>query len=340
MDRRGFLRTSIVAASAAGMAGWVRPAHAQPNGKSRVVLVRNTDMATTTDTDKIRRMLMDMAHEGVRAFVGGDATKEDAWRKFINPEDVVGVKITGISPPMSSHPAIADAVAEGASFCGVAPKNVIVFDKEDRDLIMSGFTVNRGGNDVQCYGTVGPPGSGFVGYEENQTFRRDTAYHLSRIVSRQCTALVNIPVIKDHSFAGLTCALKNHFGCIDNPNTFHKVNHCCEAIADVNRDPNILNKQRLIICDARAFQYEGGPSFKPQYLQPYFALMVATDPVAMDVIALELVDMCREKNGLKPLMSRVNAPKHVAECARQRLGTDVRAQIDLVVRDLSSNDAL
>ncbi|NSW56146.1 MAG: DUF362 domain-containing protein [Armatimonadetes bacterium] len=335
MDRRHFLRATASATLIAGASSLPLRVWGQ-TGNSRVVVVRNVDMATTTEDPAIKRMLAEMVHEGVRALVGGDVTREEAWRKFLKPGDVVGVKINGIAPPMTTHPAFADAIAEGASFCGITAGNVIVFDKEDRDLAMSGFTINRGGNDIQCYGTVGPPGSGFIGYEDRQTFRRDTAYHLSRIVSRQCTALINVPVIKDHSYAGLTCALKNHFGCIDNPNQFHKISSCSPAIVDVNRDPNILNKQRLIICDARAVQYNGGPSFKPQFLQPYYALLVSTDPVALDTIAMEIIEMCRRKNGMESLMMQKNPPRHIAEAAQNDLGTNDRARIDLVVRELGS----
>lgn len=336
MNRRDFLRTSLVAAAAGATTKSVR---AQGGPKSKVVLVRNLAMAGETDEAVIRRMLMEMVHESVRLLAGDNLTREEAWRRYLQPEDVVGVKVNCIAPPMVPHPAVVEAVAEGAGFCGVPKKHVIVFDKEDRDLIISGYTINRGGDDVQCYGTVGPQGSGFIGYEERQTFRRDTAYRLSRIVSRECTAIVNVPVIKDHAFAGITCALKNHFGCIDNPNTFHKVNSCTPAIIDVNRDVNILSKQRLVVCDARAVQYEGGPSFKAQYLQPYYAVFAATDPVALDTIAMQLVEMCRAKQGLGPLTEREYKPIHIAEGARQDLGTNDTQQIDLVVKELEGEKA-
>lgn len=336
MNRRDFLRTSL-AAAAAGAAS--RGLWAQGAPKSKVVLVRNLAMADETDEQVIRRILMEMVHESVRLLAGDNLTREQAWQEYLRPEDIVGVKVNCIAPPMVPHPAVVEAVAEGAGFCGVPSNHVIVFDKEDRDLLMSGYTINRGGNDVQCYGTVGPPGSGFIGYEERQTFRRDTAYRLSRIVSRECTAIVNVPVIKDHAFAGITCALKNHFGCIDNPNQFHKVNSCNPAIIDVNRDVNILNKQRLIVCDARAVQYEGGPAFKAEHLQPYYAVFAATDPVALDTIALQLVEMCRTKQGLGKLMERQYKPIHIAEGARQDLGTDNPGQIEVIVKELGPGKA-
>jgi len=248
----------------------------------------------------------------------------------------VGIKVNAIAPGIVPHPAIADAIAEGGALLGMKGSQFIVFDKEDRDLEKSGYTINKGGSDIQCYGTVGPVGAGNPGYEERQTIRGDTNYKLSRIVSRQCTAIVNVPVVKDHCWAGLTCALKNHFGCIDNPNQFHKVNHCCPAIVDVGRDASIRSKQRLILADARFIQYEGGPSFKPQYLQAYHAILAGTDPVAVDTLVMQLIDMCRSKSKLPALLSRPNGPIHVAEAARQKMGTNDTARIELVVKELGT----
>lgn len=333
MDRRGFLRASLSAAAVSSAAFPGMTAFGQ-EGKSRVVVVRNMALAEEPGESVVRRIFSEMVHEGVRAFVGGEVTREEAWRRFLKPEDIVGVKLNAIAAGVVPHPDIVDAIAAGAVMCGIPRNHVIVFDKEDRDLEKGGYTINKGGSDVQCYGTIGPPGSGNPGYEERQTFRGDTAYKLSRIVSRQCTALVNVPVLKDHCWAGLTCALKNHFGSIDNPNAFHKVNHCTPAIVDVGRDANIRTKQRLIICDAKAIQYEGGPSFKPQYLQPYYAILVGTDPVAVDTVAMQLIDMCRVKRGLVRLLQRNPEPIHIAEAAKQGMGTNDLSRIELVVKEL------
>lgn len=330
MDRRRFLTTSAAALGA----GLTLPALGQAEGKSRVVVVRNMAMVGVTEDAALRRMLMDMVHEAV-CLLSGAASREAAWRTYLKPEDIVGVKLSCLAPPMVPHPAMADAVAEGAALVGIPANHVIAFDKEDRDLERSGFTINKGGSDVQCYGTVGPPGSGNPGYEDRQSFRRDTAYHLSRVVSRQCTAIVNVPVFKDHSYAGMTGALKNHFGCIDNPNEFHKKNNCCPAIVDVGHDQHIRGKQRLILCDARAVQYEGGPSFQPQHLQAYYAIIAAVDPVAMDTMAMQLLDVCRQSRGLPKLQDRENKPIHIAEGARQGLGTNDISRIEVVAKELA-----
>ena len=334
IGRRGFLTASLAAVVAGGVSLAV-PSWAQQEPKSRVAVVRHLGLATNPDEQTAAQMIREMVHTAILA-LSGCAGRAEAWSRYLQPADIVGIKVNAIAPGIVPHPSIADAIAEGGALLGMKARQFIVFDKEDRDLERSGYTINKGGNDIQCYGTVGPVGAGNPGYEERQTIRGDTNYKLSRIVTRQCTALINVPVLKDHCWAGLTCALKNHFGCIDNPNQFHKVNHCCPAIVDVNRDANIRSKQRLILADARFLQYEGGPSFKPQYLQPYHAILASTDPVAIDTLAMQLIDACRSRLELPPLLSRPNGPIHVAEAARQKLGTNDPGRIELVVRELGA----
>lgn len=335
LGRRNFLAASLSALIAGGVS-LAGPVWSQEEPKSRVVLVRDLELARDPDEPTVGRKVREMVHAAVLA-LSGCATRADAWSRYLQPKDIVGIKVNAIAPGIVPHPSIADAIAEGGALLGMKGSQFIVFDKEDRDLEKSGYTINKGGNDLQCYGTVGPLGAGNPGYEERQTIRGDTNYKLSRIVTRQCTAVVNVPVIKDHCWAGLTCALKNHFGCIDNPNQFHKVNHCCPAIVDVNRDANIRSKQRLILADARFIQYEGGPSFKPQYLQPYYAILASTDPVAVDTLAMQLIDACRSRAKLPALLARPNGPLHVAEAARQKLGTNDPTRIELVVKELGAS---
>ena len=336
MERREFLKRILMASGAAALAGIDPPARAQGDGaKSRVVVVRSLAMEQVTDPAAFAKLVIRMVHEAVCTLVGGGIAKEQAWPQFLHEGETVGVKMNCIAPPMCPHPAILEAVGEGAGFCGIPAEHVIGFDKEDRDLERSGFTINKTGPGVRCYGTVcRPPATGSPGYETETTFRRDTAYRLSRIVSRQVKALVNVPVIKDHSFAGISCSLKNHFGCIDNPNEFHYRNCCNPHIIDVNHDQNIKGKQRLILCDARAIQYEGGPSFKAECLQPYYAILAATDPVALDTIAMQIISMAREKRGLEKLEDRKNKPLHIAEGAKQNLGTDDLSRIEVVAKEL------
>jgi uncharacterized protein (DUF362 family) len=76
--------------------------------------------------------------------------------------------------------------------------------------------------------------------------------------------LINVPVLKDHDGTGITCALKNMYGVIHNPNKHHP-NVCNPNIADLNMLPEIRTRMRLTIYDATTVIYEGGPEYKPEH---------------------------------------------------------------------------
>ena len=107
-------------------------------------------------------------------------------------------------------------------------------------------------------------------------------------------------MLKDHGIVGVTMALKNLFGAIHNPNKYH-LDGGDPYVADVYMLPPIRQKVRLAICDALAPQYEGGPSYMPQWVWPYRGVLVSRDPVALDCTGWRIIERKRAELGLKPL---------------------------------------
>jgi uncharacterized protein (DUF362 family) len=137
-----------------------------------------------------------------------------------------------------------------------------------------------------------------------------------------CDAVINLPVIKDHGIAGVTMALKSMFGAIHNPNKYHS-NGGDPYVADVNMLAPIRQKLRLHICDGLNAQYEGGPSFMPQWMWPFNGLLVARDPVALDYVGWKIIEKKRAEAGMKPLGELKRQPTYIATAAdrEHRLGT-------------------
>ncbi len=127
-------------------------------------------------------------------------------------------------------------------------------------------------------------------------------------------------------------ALKNLFGAIHNPNKYH-TNAGDPYVADVNMFPPIRQKVRLTICDAITAQYEGGPSYMPQWSWPYNGLMVARDPVALDYTGWQIIERKRAEKGMKPLRRTASASRSTSPprpMPRHRLGTNDPKRIDMV----------
>jgi uncharacterized protein (DUF362 family) len=146
-----------------------------------------------------------------------------------------------------------------------------------------------------------------------------------------CDAVINLPVLKDHGIAGVTLALKSMFGAIHNPNKYHS-NAGDPYVADVNMLTPIRSKLRLHICDGLNAQYEGGPSFMPQWMWPFNGLLVARDPVALDYVGWKIIEKKRAEAGMKPLSELKREPTYIATAAdaAHGLGTCDPARIERV----------
>jgi len=162
------------------------------------------------------------------------------------------------------------AVVKSIQQMGIPAEKIIIWDRIDRDLRRSGYPINRDGTGVKCFGTESD-------YEPQALSQGKFNGRLSTILTQQITALVNVPILKDHAFSGITGTMKNHYGSFDNPNMCHD-NNCDPYIADVNSLPVIREKTRLLICDALRPIAHGGPMFNPQHAWTYGGLLLGTDP--------------------------------------------------------------
>ena len=150
---------------------------------------------------------------------------------------------------------------------------------------------------------------------------------VSRILDQVTTSMINICVPKTHGQAAFTNALKNHYGTIDNPSRMH-ANACSSpGIAEVNAIPVIRKKQRLVISDALLMVIEAGPRWDRRFIRPFGGLLVGTDPVAVDAVAVSLMDDLRKAEGMDALAPRV---PHIGLADQLGLGRSRLADIDLV----------
>ena len=274
------------------------------DGKSTVVIVRSNKLSNP-DRTLIKQMLDVAVPEAL-----GVASADIAWKKLFKPNDTIGIKVNCIAARVSSHPQLAYAIADSLIFAGIPADQIIIWDREDRELESAGYTLNMDGPGIKCYGTKPR-----VGYGEDLVVTGSLGSRFSRIITRQCTAAVNVPVLKDHNIAGLSLSLKNYFGAIENPNKFHRTN-CDPYVADLNMYPPIREKNKLIICDAITALYEGGPTdCRPQYMWNYNGLIIGTDPVAVDQIGLMLLEEKRASEGLPPLAAVGRHPKYIYTAA-------------------------
>lgn len=340
MDRRTFLRSLAASASIFSIAGCGRtstqpaarpdadssqrsPAAsaegAQRPPRARVVVVRSAAWKTNPQPNSLRQGLS----AGIAALMG---EAEDGWARLFKPSENIAIKVNCLAGPgLCTSPQLSEAVVDELAAAGHPRKRIWVFDRSTAELIECGYNISTDPDDVKCAGTDE------VGYDEDVTIIGDTGTWFSLIVSQWADAMINMPVAKDHDLAGISGALKNHFGSIGNPNKLH-LPDISQSIADVAAAPVIATKQRLIICDALRVAYDGGPGFKPATTARYGAILLSTDPVATDAVIISIIDKLRAEAGLEPLASRPTPPAHVQVAADEQhnLGCAALDEIDLV----------
>ncbi len=164
--------------------------------------------------------------------------------------------------------------------------------------------------------------------------------------------LINYAIAKDHRAAGITGAMKNNYGCTDNPfgthgnewtneNSPYAGTRLCVPVFYKNVDkqaPYILN-----IMDALTGVYGGGPLFGNVFHANTIA--VSKDPVAIDAYQLNLINQARRAKGLSEMTTEVgktsDGHKNASflRIAAENHGLGSMSMDDLQFIDLSSTPA-
>jgi uncharacterized protein (DUF362 family) len=238
-----------------------------------------------------------------------------AWRSLFRPADRVGIKVNTLG--LSTQPAVVDAIVAGLLAAGLAPENILIWDRFDTELAAAGFKLNKSARGVQCRGTDADAyGSG---YQRQIETSGEIGSCFSRTVAEEVNTLICVPVLKDHNLAGASLGMKNFYGAIHNPNKYHDHN-CDPYVADVVSHRFIAPKWRLTVCDGTRGQYNAGPARHPAYAWPFGGLIVSADFVAADAVAADLLEAQRKTRGLKSLGEDNRPPKHIATAAARGLG--------------------
>jgi len=280
-----------------------------PEANSRVVVVRHANACSSPDdiaADAVRQML-----DAAIVELTGIGDAQEAWRTLFDPTERIAIKVNTINHYGTSVP-LAYAVAEKLQAIGVAAENIVIFDRNTGELQRAGYPINEDGPGVRCRATRG--------YGEPRDVA-GTTQQLSDILLA-CDALINLPLLKQHGFSGLSFAMKNHYGSIDRPSSIH-FDNCAPGIAALNALPEIRDRTRLIIgdvlkmCPANLNQAVVGNT-----------LLMSFDPVAHDYVGMQILTDWLSANGGNPARVTGQA-KHLATAAALGLGTDDPAHIEM-----------
>ncbi|NIM91732.1 MAG: DUF362 domain-containing protein [Candidatus Aminicenantes bacterium] len=294
---------------------------------SRVIIVRGRGvLSPRREVDQ--KKLLQMYERGFRALTGQPDLRE-GFRSFFHDRDRLGLKINTIAGrELTSVPDVTLGLAKLLAGKGSLKKNIIIWDRTNRELRASGYSLNlRQG--IQVFGTD----TEGVGYDPTLVSHLNIGSRLSSIQAQHITASISFAILKDHGLAGVTAGMKNYFGAIHNPNKYHDFN-CNPFVAELFDTQPIKNKHKLSILDCMVVQYHRGPSFHSRWAEHYNALLFSFDPVAADVAGWQIIEKLRAKKGLPSLREEDREPEYLFTAAKMGLGTAEVREIQTIEEEV------
>ena len=289
----------------------------------------------------------------------GEKDLGKAFRRFVSPKDVVGLKLNPIGGPLlSTRPEVVDVVLAGLLAAGVPKSNIVLWDRRLFQLHEAGFTESRfPGLRILGPEMKGPNGEFYD--EKGELWAKDTidrdapAYfadvemkydretfpfmlnegkssYFSKVLTQTLTKVINVPVLKN---AGptVTCCFKNlSYGSLSNTSRLHRL--WMKSVVEPVAFPVLRDKVVLNIADGLQSCYDGGPGANPKFIYDANVMMFGTDPVAVDAVAHDFIVKERIARGVQQL----DDPKASAFLGiAAALGLGVAARDKIQLKDLT-----
>jgi len=327
LTRREFIKSTCVSTLLGGVLPEIPlppdplPSDIETNSLSLVVDIKSRKDVVKGLTPDIS-LVKQMVGTGITSLTGTNDPK-DAWSSLFSEDERIGIKINGLGAHiLAGNYQICWAIVDALKDIGVNENNIIVWDQYQHHLLSSGFKLNTSFKGVRAYAT--DRGGGTKALDSGSSYKEyDSGYgavRISRIWTEEVDSIINLCLLKDHNIAGVSIALKNiSHGVISHPDNFHD-DSCDPFIASINSIPVVKDKIKLHICNGILGLYDGGPMPKKRHVWGNNGIMLSKDPVALDTIGMNIIEVKRKERDLPPLFNRANVPRHIETAAKFGLG--------------------
>jgi uncharacterized protein (DUF362 family) len=288
----------------------------------KVIMVKNP-YAVVND-EPVEAVAYTMLSKAILELTGQKDLKK-AWKTFINPGEKIGLKVNPVAGKLlSTSHAVVKSIVNQLTESGIKRQDIIIWDRRDMELIDAGFTAKNypgiriTGTELKdengsfydkegkLYGERNIDKEWYYWADVEEEYDSETMPYMinagkysyfTKIVTQRVDKIINIPILKNAG-GSITNAMKNlAFGAISNTGRLHAQlwnDTCAEVCAFAPlRDKVILN-----ITDGLRGCFNGGPAANPQFICNYNVLLAASDPVATDRIAYDIIAEKRIAEGL------------------------------------------
>jgi uncharacterized protein (DUF362 family) len=298
-----------------------------------------------------------MLEQGMKELTGESSVRA-AWAKFVEPKDVVGIKINPSgAPACCSSPELVREIVSAVESVGVPRENIVVYDRFGYEMDIGSYQLLMPSG-IRVFGVQGDRLDA-AGYDANVYCQADffgeweTRSYMASIVAGEVDKIINVPTLKDHSASGVTGCLKNlGYGTFNNVARSHRAPYSFTnpLIGVMCSVEPLRSKAVLNIMDGTRMVWHGGPLTQNQdFIYQAGILMLSTDPVAMDTIELEIIEKKRRDEGAPSVWERnrtsitsnngefyhdatknlyYRQPGHIAAAGKLGLGLSDLKQID------------
>ncbi len=285
------LPAPATATTAATLATGLRPEIIKffPAVPSKVIQTHHSGV--WSDKTLVPAALRKMLDASITKLTGLNDVKE-AWATLFKPGERIAIKVNTFSNSLIwTHVPLVLAVTDSLQAAGIPAEQITIFDYRASELNVAGYNVNVDGPGVRCTGMDS-------NYNAETTVVNGSHINLANLL-KNCDALINIPVLKSHMMAGITFAMKNHYGSFYYPDKLH--GDSMRGVAALNGLPEIKDRTRLIIGDALSANLHYANSY-PYWQEDWIgdSIFMSFDPVAHDTMGLQLLTRELEKAGDNP----------------------------------------
>jgi uncharacterized protein (DUF362 family) len=290
-----------------------------PEGKSKVVQTYHAGAWTGEPQALNGGVLRRMLDISITELTGLDKAPE-AWAALFKPKERIAIKVNTLFPRDSTHASLVAQVTESLREARIPAEQIIIFDRSG--LEQAGYTINADGPGVRC---------SYTRYTEERALG-DSRIRLSDILL-DCDGLINVPILTGITFfgAGISFAMKNHFGTFDRPRDFHEEKFVT-GVTEINNLADIKDRTRLIIGDILASK-----SYRSAYGRYVIAgnkILMSFDPVAHDSVGAQIANAAYAAEGKESPAAIKQAIPWLRRASEMGLGTAALENIDLVKIDL------
>ncbi len=295
---------------------------------SNVVIVRGRNIFSP-GKEISEKILALMLEKGFSVLMEQKSLKDNL--KSLFPQDEkIGIKINTIGGKnISTRPAVALSLARMLSDDRSGNRDVIIWDRTNRELKEAGYKLQLSRSGIRIFGTD----TQGVGYNPELVSHLNIGSLFSSIQADQISSSVSLAILKDHGLAGVTAGMKNYFGAVHNPNKYHDTN-CNPYVAEVFDTDTIKRKHRLTVLDGLIVQYHRGPAFHSRWADQQGLLIFSLDPVAADVVGWQVIEKLRSQKGLPSLQEENREPQYLKTAEKMGLGKATLSQISVIEEEV------